>query len=201
MFSLVGGFFRWLVARDEARILIVGLDGAGKTTLLEHTKAACAASYHPPPPAAIPATLGMNLFKAAVQGMDVTLWDVGGSPGMRGMWVQYFGEADGVVFVVDAADRPRFREAAAVLASILENTAALPVLVLANKQDLPHAARASEVEAEVCAPAGLGGGAGGGRGGKRPFRVLEVRAQQVADAREALEWVVKAATAGALERQ
>ena len=118
MFSLVGGFFRWLTARDEARILMVGLDGSGKTTLLEHVKAACTASYRPPPPSAIPATLGMNLFKAAAQGMDVTLWDVGGSPSMRGMWVQYFGEADGVVFVVDAADRGRFREAAAVLCSI-----------------------------------------------------------------------------------
>jgi small GTP-binding protein len=179
----------------------VGLDGSGKTTLLEHVKASCNSAYRPPAPAAIPPTLGMNLFKAAVQGMDVTLWDVGGSPGMRGMWVQYFGEADGVVFVVDAADRPRFREAAAVLASILDNTAALPVLVVANKQDLPHAARASEVEAEVCAPAGLGGGAGGGRGGKRPFRVLEVRAQQVADAEETLEWIVKNSMAGALERQ
>jgi signal recognition particle receptor subunit beta len=87
-----------------------------------------------------------------------------------------------------------------VLCSILDNTAALPVLVVANKQDLPHAARASEVEAEVCVPAGLGG-AGGGRGGKRPFRVLEVRAQQVADAKEALDWITKFSMAGALERQ
>jgi ADP-ribosylation factor related protein 1 len=199
MFSLVSGFFRWLVARDEARILIIGLDGAGKTTLLEHVKAACVRSYRPPDAAAIPATLGMNLFKCAVQGMDVTLWDVGGSPSMRGMWAQYFGEADGIVFVVDAADRGRFPEAAAVLASTVENTAALPVLVLANKQDSSHAARASEVEAEVCAPAGLGGA--GGKGGARPFRVLEVRAQQVADAKEALDWITKSSVAGALERQ
>ena len=197
MFSLVGGFFRWLVARDEARILIVGLDGSGKTTLLEHMKASCVRGHIPAPPEAIPATVGMNLFKAAVQGMDVTLWDVGGSAAMRGIWPQYYGEADGLVFVVDATERARFPEAAAALQRLLEATAALPLLVLANKHDLPDAARASAVEAEVCAPAGLLAGGGG----LRPHRVLEVRAQQVADAREALEWVVKAATAGALERQ
>jgi hypothetical protein len=47
MFSLVHGFVKWLIARDEARILLVGLDGAGKTTFLEHVVRARARARRP----------------------------------------------------------------------------------------------------------------------------------------------------------
>jgi signal recognition particle receptor subunit beta len=123
----------------------------------------------------------MNLFKAAVFDMDVTLWDVGGS--MRGIWAQYYDEADGVIFCVDAADGARFGEAARALDAILAATAG-PVLVLANKQDLPAAAPAAAVQAAVCAPAGLA------PGGRRAVRIVEISAVRGGAVRDAVEWIV-----------
>ena len=188
-FSLAHGFVKWLIARDEARVLIVGLDGAGKTSFLELVKGAFNRAHRPAAPGAVPPTIGMNLFKAGVADMDVTLWDVGGS--LRGIWATYYDDADAVVFVLDAADRARFGEAARALEGILRATAG-PVLVLANKQDRPDAARASEVADEVCRPAGLALGAAA----RRPTRILEVCAHRDdGTPRAAIEWVV-----GSLER-
>lgn len=185
-------------------MLIVGLEAAGKTTFLEQVKGAYVRGHRPAPPSAIPPTIGMNLAKATVQDMDVTLWDVGGS--MRGIWSQYYGEADGLVFVVDAANPARFGEAASTLELILSRpeTASLPVLVLANKTDVPGAARASEVVDAVCRPAGLGstappggpsgaGATAGAATGRREFRIFEISALKAAGVRDAVEWVVSAA--------
>ena len=194
MFSLISGFLRWAIARDEARVLLVGLDGAGKTLLLEHVKAAFVRGHRAAPPAAIPATIGMNLCKLPVADMEVTLWDVGGA--MRRIWAQYYGEVDGVIFVVDACDRARFDEARAALAEVLDHVAApLPVLLVANKQDLPRAAGAGEVMDAVGRPAGLGAASA------RPHRVVEVSALKVSDAREVIDWIVDKARVGALMRQ
>jgi len=186
-FSLASGFIKWLVARDEARVLIVGLAGAGKTTFLEHVKGAFNRAHAPAPPGAIPPTRGMNLFKTGVFDMSVTVWDVGGS--LRDMWAQYYAEADALVFCVDASDRAAFPAASAALADALRATSG-PVVVLANKQDSPAAARASEVQDAVCAPAGLPAA-----GGRRPARVIELsalRASADGSARAAVEWLIGA---------
>ena len=184
------------MARDEARILLIGLSESGKTSLLEAVKGAYVKGHRIAPPDAIPVTIGMNLLKIAVMDMDVTLWDVGGT--MRKIWPQYYGEADGVVFVVDASDRQQFGESCEALREILQNTATCPVLVLANKQDLPHAARASEVIDAICKPAGLGV-----KETPRLYRVMEISAlkSNSGESKEFLEWIVREARAGALERQ
>jgi small GTP-binding protein len=194
MFSLISGFIRWAIARDEVKLLVAGLDNSGKTLLLEHIKCAFVRGHKAAPPSAIPPTMGMNLCKVPVSDMDVTLWDVGGA--MRRILGQYYGEVDGVVFVVDACDRGRFEEARQALAEILTHiTAAMPVLVVANKQDLPQAAGASEVLEAVARPAGLS------TASARVYRVIEVSALKDSDAREVVEWIVDEARAGALERQ
>ena len=194
MFSLISGFLRWAIARDEAKLLLAGLDGSGKTLLLEHIKACYLRGHRAAPASAIPPTIGMNLCKVPVMDMDVTLWDVGGT--MRKIWGQYYGEVDGVVFVVDACDRARFEEARLALAEILTHIAvALPVLLVANKQDLPHAAGAGEVMDAVGRPAGLSDAS------SRRHRVIEVSALKDSDAREVVEWIVAESRSGALERQ
>ena len=64
------------------------------------------------------------------------------------MWLQYSHEADGIVYIVDAVDRERFTEAALELHKLLAASAlppTAPVLILANKVDLPHAAQHEEL--------------------------------------------------------
>ena len=93
MFSLISGFITLLTTKPELKILIVGLDFSGKTALLETFKrlqGGKGASDPPTLPATSP-TLGMNLARFEMQGVDVTFWDVGGA--MHSIWDRYY--ADG----------------------------------------------------------------------------------------------------------
>lgn len=176
--------------------MLVGLPGSGKTSLLESVKGAYVRGHRIAPPGTIPVTIGMNLLKIAVMDMDVTLWDVGGN--MRKIWSQYYSEADGVIFVVDASTRELFEDSVGALREIIESTAGCPILVLANKQDLPQAARASEVLESICRSAGLEG-----KDTPRVYRVMEISALKgnSGEAKQVVEWIVKEARAGAIDRQ
>ena len=79
MFSLVSGCLQWATSKDELKVLIVGLDYAGKTTLLERVKRAFVPHYRGAALEGLPPTIGMNLARVAMQRVDVTFWDVGGS--------------------------------------------------------------------------------------------------------------------------
>lgn len=79
--SLVGGFFTWMCAKDEAHLLAVGLPDAGKTCLLEHAKRAFNRKHHMVPLSAITKTIGMNISTLQMPGLDVIVWDVGGKVG------------------------------------------------------------------------------------------------------------------------
>lgn len=76
------------------------------------------------------------------------VWDVGGQEKLRPLWKSYTRRTDGLVFVVDAAEAERMEEAKVELHRItrLAENQGVPVLVLANKQDLDGAMSASEVE-------------------------------------------------------
>jgi signal recognition particle receptor subunit beta len=60
---------------------------------------------------------------------------------MRSIWERYYNEANAVVFVVDSADVERLDEAKSEFLAICENELlkTVPILVIANKQDLPGA--------------------------------------------------------------
>ncbi len=159
-FSLLNGFYEWMTSREEIKLLMVGLERAGKTTLLEQLKIAYVKGHRGVSLSAIPSTIGMNLGKFPLANtLDITLWDLGGS--MRGIWDQYYGEADGLLFVIDGSERARFGEAASALATMLarKETSGLPLLVAVNKKDKADCARTPEIMEQICRPAGLGAGA------------------------------------------
>lgn len=76
------------------------------------------------------------------------VWDVGGQDKLRPLWKSYTRRTDGMVFVVDSAETERMEEAKVELHKITRTSEnqGVPVLVLANKQDLPVALPVSEVE-------------------------------------------------------
>jgi len=127
-------------------ILILGLDHAGKTTLLEQSKGIFRKMQGIPPEKITP-TVGLNVGKMDIEGCYVILWDLGGQVRMRSIWDKYYADAHGVVFVLDAADVGRFEEAKLAFASILEHEdlGDVPVLLFANKQDLPGALSEEDV--------------------------------------------------------
>lgn len=69
------------------------------------------------------------------------VWDVAGQPKFRNMWDRYARGADAIVYVVDAADRQSIPTSSSELQSLLQvpSLAGVPLLVLANKNDLPEA--------------------------------------------------------------
>jgi len=82
------------------------------------------------------------------QGVNFMIWDVGGQDRVRSLWRSYTRATDGMVFVVDSADLQRLEEARVELARVARTreAAGVPLLVIANKQDLPRARSAVEVE-------------------------------------------------------
>lgn len=119
---------------------MVGLDAAGKTTILYKLK--LKEHIHTVP------TVGFNVETVSPsKNVTFTVWDVGGQDHLRPLWRHYFHGTEGLVFVVDSSDQERFPEARKELLQILQNDQmkVIPVLVLANKQDIPEAATAEEV--------------------------------------------------------
>ncbi|XP_069983822.1 ADP-ribosylation factor-like protein 4A [Penaeus vannamei] len=83
-----------------------------------------------------------------ITGTSFLIWDVGGQEKIRPLWRSYTRCTDGIVFVVDSVDIERLEEARCELhktARLPENMQ-VPILVLANKQDLPGAKDPQEIE-------------------------------------------------------
>ncbi|KAK6174672.1 hypothetical protein SNE40_017905 [Patella caerulea] len=123
---------------DPARILMVGLDAAGKTTLLYKIKLDENVMTIP--------TIGFNVETVSpVKGVTFTMWDVGGQDKIRPLWRHYFQNSDAVLYVVDSADHERLQEAQDELMTVCDSDEmrGVPIVVLANKQDLNGAMSAS----------------------------------------------------------
>ena len=75
------------------------------------------------------------------------MWDVGGQEKLRSLWRHYYENTDGLIFIVDSADKGRFNEAKRTLQNIVSNDLMkhVPVLIYANKQDMPNAHNASMI--------------------------------------------------------
>jgi len=123
----------------EMRILFLGLDNAGKTTTIK--------KFNGEPTDTISPTLGFSIYTLEYKDYRLNVWDVGGQKTIRSYWRNYFESTDGLVWVVDAADRPRLEDCKAELGKLLseERLAGATLLILANKQDLPGAMSATEI--------------------------------------------------------
>lgn len=128
-------------SRSPSKVIFLGLDGAGKTSILYRLK--CDDSFEITP------TIGFNveMIQLPARGTSFTVWDVRGDSKISPLWKLYFPDCKGVVFVVDASDTSRFEEAKEELDWVLKSDeiAGIPFVLLVNKQDLPQAARPSDV--------------------------------------------------------
>ena len=77
------------------------------------------------------------------------MWDVGGQDKLRPLWRSYTRCTDGIIFVVDSTRQERLEEAKLELLKICKTVhkqSQIPVLILANKQDLPVALDVEQLE-------------------------------------------------------
>lgn len=161
----------------ERSIVIVGLDGAGKTTVLYNLQFGEEIENTVP-------TLGFNVENLQVNKAKFKAWDLGGQHRLRELWHYYYEEIDGIVFVIDSVDKDRFPEARDELHKILRNPklSELPVLILANKQDISMAAGKTEIVEAL----------GYGMFAKDNIHVVECSARFNQRVNLAFEWLVSA---------
>eukprot|EP00041_Stephanoeca_diplocostata_P037435 m.1417559 g.1417559 ORF g.1417559 m.1417559 type:complete len:188 (+) comp25034_c0_seq21:78-641(+) len=132
-----------LFASKPMRVLMVGLDAAGKTTILYRLKLGEVVTTIP--------TIGFNVETVQYKRSTLTVWDVGGKDKIRPLWRHYFQNTNAIIFVIDSNDRDRIEEAAEELQRFLQEDElkGCPLLIFANKQDLPNAMTVSELSQKM----------------------------------------------------
>ncbi|XP_015256895.1 ADP-ribosylation factor-like protein 11 isoform X2 [Cyprinodon tularosa] len=131
----------------SSQVIVMGLDSAGKSTLCAKQLTGQIVNTSP--------TVGFNVGNLDLdKKTSLTVWDVGGQKSMRPNWKYYLDDCKALVFVVDSSDAARMPEAHKALKSILsdERLRGVPLMVLANKKDLPNAMNIREVSTKLDLP-------------------------------------------------
>lgn len=123
----------------QYRIIMIGLDNAGKTQILYKLKLGDTITTIP--------TVGFNVETVSYKWVNLVVWDIGGQDKLRTLWRHYYEGLNGLIFVIDASDRERIREAIESLSTELvqPQMQKAPILILANKQDIEGAISAEEL--------------------------------------------------------
>ncbi|CAK0783302.1 hypothetical protein CVIRNUC_006501 [Coccomyxa viridis] len=180
MFSLLYGLWEYVFRKEELRVLILGLDKAGKTTLLEKLKELCTGEPGLDPQSIVP-TVGLNVGRLEAHHALLLFWDLGGAAGLRSIWDKYYADSHALIYVVDSTRPARFEEARGALFKALGSRElfGVPLLVLANKQDLQDA-QPPEAMQQMLGLDDL----------KQTFRVQDVSALTGDGLRAGLQWLV-----------
>lgn len=179
--------------RPEHRVLMVGLDGAGKTTTLQ-SMARGTPACEEPQLNTLP-TLSYSVDELKWQRERLLVWDVGGQDKLRNLWRHFYSHVGCLVFVFDSSDRQRFAEAREELRLLLAapQLAGVPLLVLANKQDLDYAAPLADIETvlqlSVLCPSGS----------SRAVRLLPASAWRGSGLCTAIDWIGEQCSAGDMQ--
>ena len=123
---------------------MVALDNAGKTTILYKLKQNSFINATP--------TIGFNLEEIKFEGLSLTIWDIGGynliqDNKVRFLFKHYYQNTDGIIFVVDSNDKERLIKAKEAFLYFINNKEFknVPLLILANKQDLSESISPKEL--------------------------------------------------------
>uniref|UniRef100_A0A8C1LFH1 ADP-ribosylation factor 6 n=1 Tax=Cyprinus carpio TaxID=7962 RepID=A0A8C1LFH1_CYPCA len=139
----MGKMLSKIFGNKEMRILMLGLDAAGKTTILYKLKLGQSVTTIP--------TIGFNVETVTYKNVKFNVWDVGGQDKIRPLWRHYYTGTQGLIFVVDCADRDRIDEARQELHRIINDREMRDaiILIFANKQDLPDAMKPHEIQEKL----------------------------------------------------
>ncbi|KAJ8913852.1 hypothetical protein NQ315_003761 [Exocentrus adspersus] len=181
MYTLLYGFYKYVVQKDEFCVLILGLDNAGKTTYLEAAKTKLTKNYKGIHPSKITTTVGLNIGKIDIGGIRLNFWDLGGTERVA---VFYYEESHAIIYIVDSSDRDRIDESKEIFDKMIasESLQGIPLLVLANKQDIPECMGVREVKPIFNKNAHLIG--------KRDCMVMPVSALTGEGVDEGIRWLV-----------
>jgi len=138
------------VMRTHIEITFAGLDGSGKSTLAQ------AMDTDSGPRLAVPTvpTIGLVVQRVMHSGIEVSVWDLGGSPQYREAWGRYASGCAALIFVFDVSNQQRLPEARKALHMLLDDSRlrGMPLLVIASKYDLIAPSDRVELERLKWAP-------------------------------------------------
>jgi len=146
------GWFDWIwnlfVWRTKAKILFLGLDNAGKTTLL-HVLSKHRLTISSP-------TTHASSEELRVGNVRFRAFDLGGHIQARRYWHDYFPEVNGIVFMIDVADKNRLGESRKELQKLMYDPQldGVPILILGNKIDAEGAIGEDELREFIGIPHG-----------------------------------------------
>ncbi|CAO3683549.1 unnamed protein product [Rhizopus microsporus] len=135
-------------------------------------------------PDKIAPTVGLNIGRIDIQSSRINFWDLGGQRELQPIWERYYAECHAIVFVVDSTDPKRLEECRDTFETMITNDAieGVPILMLANKQDIQGALRVEEIK-EVFNKIAV-------KLGARDSRVLPVSALEGHGVEEAIDWLI-----------
>jgi ADP-ribosylation factor related protein 1 len=128
-------------------------------------------------------TVGLNVGRIEAFNHNLVIWDLGGQTGLQSIWDKYYDESHAVIYVVDSANPARFLESKQALDRVLgaRELFGAPVILMANKQDLP----------EATSPHDIGEDLGFGKVDSRSTKIVPVCAYTGQGLKESVEWLVE----------
>ncbi|KAH8655274.1 ADP-ribosylation factor [Xylariales sp. PMI_506] len=134
--KLLGG----LLGRKEIKIVMLGLDNAGKTTILQKLGLGEVTTITP--------TIGLRIKCLQYKNISFTAMDLGSADKIQPMRRHFYRNLQAIIWVMDSADIERVEEVREELHRQLgeEFLRDPPLLLLANKHDLPNAMDEAEIK-------------------------------------------------------
>ena len=120
-------------SKESLYVRMFGLDESGKTTILYLLKLGEKVLTLP--------SIGFNVEVIDKDSWtkSLTIWDIGGQEKIRPLWVHYFYNTKGIIWVYDISNNQRIEESQNELKKILDDPQIdknTPLLIYANKNDL-----------------------------------------------------------------
>lgn len=131
----MGGGFQSVVGNHsketDLSVIIFGLENAGKKTIIERLRS-------PPSEVEVP-----------YRNLSFTVLDINSKMNQKiqTLWGHYYIRCNGLIFVLDSSDKSGISRAREVLDNALQESTSsdIPLLVLANKQDVPNGMSSIEI--------------------------------------------------------
>ncbi|KAH3762185.1 ADP-ribosylation factor 1 [Pelomyxa schiedti] len=161
-----------LFAKKPAALLLVGPLKSGKSTILYQLKLHQVVTND---------VRGMNMETVKYKGYQCTVWDISGEAVFKNKWRDFFGNVQGIIYVVDTSNPETLEESLNDLQMLLNEFALLNmgILIFANKQDVSGALPAAQLLEKINA-----------RGAKnKKFHVQPSQALTGQGLQEGLDWL------------
>jgi small GTP-binding protein len=129
-----------LLQTTKSKICIVGEGGVGKSSLLSLLQGKNLLKERDP-------TIGLEVEESVLNGKKCSIWDLAGQERFKFMW-QDFLRGSGLTVLVCDSTRENVEQTKQIY-DRFERTLGTKIIAIANKQDLPGALSATEVQKKL----------------------------------------------------